>query len=94
MTSANFAYWLQGFFEISDTNQLTTNQVDMIKAHLNLVFKHEIDPQLFTDKSKLDKSIYTAIHRGAKDKDQIHPLFRKSEWPTAHFGFSEVQLNC
>lgn len=36
MTSANFAYWLQGFFEISDTNQLTTNQVDMIKAPFKL----------------------------------------------------------
>lgn len=94
MTSVNFAYWLQGFFEISDTNTLTTHQVDMIKAHLNLVFKHEIDPQLFTDKSELDKSIYTAIHRGAKDKDQIHPFLRKSEGPTTHFGFSEVQLNC
>ena len=94
MTSANFAYWLQGFFEISNTNQLTTNQVDMIKAHLNLVFKHEIDPQLFVDKSELDKSIYTAIHRGAKDGDEIHPFLRKSEWPTAHFGSTEVKLNC
>ncbi len=94
MTSANFAYWLQGFFEISDTNVLTTNQVDMIKAHLNLVFKHEIDPQLFTDKSELDKSIYTAIHRGAKDRDEIHPFLHKSEYPTAYFGPTEVKLNC
>lgn len=94
MTSANFAYWLQGFFEISDTNQLTTNQVDIIKAHLNLVFKHEIDPQLFVGKSELDKSIYAAIHKGAKDRDEIHPFLRKSEYPTAHFGSTEVQLNC
>ena len=94
MTSANFAYWLQGFFEISNTNQLTTNQVDMIKAHLNLVFKHELDPQLFVGKSELDKSVYTEIHRGAKDGEKVHPFLRKSEWPTARFDSTEVQLNC
>ena len=94
MTSVNFAYWLQGFFEISDTNQLTTNQVDMIKAHLNLVFKHDLDPKLFAGKSELDKSIYAAIHKGAKDGDKIHPFLSKSDWPTVHFSPGEVQLNC
>lgn len=44
MTSRDFAYWLQGFFELSGTNQLTPEQVVLIKAHLNLVFIHEIDP--------------------------------------------------
>ena len=94
MTTVNFAYWLQGFFEISDTSTLTTNKVNMIKSHLNLVFKHDIDPVIFADKTELEKSIYTAIHKGAKDGDKIHPFLSKSDWPTAHFGQTEVQLNC
>jgi len=44
MTSRDFAYWLQGFFEISKTTEVTTEQVQIIKNHLNMVFKHEIDP--------------------------------------------------
>lgn len=52
MTSRDFCYWLQGFFEIVgganplvDTgNSLTTVQIDIIKKHLALVFVHEIDP--------------------------------------------------
>lgn len=41
MTTRDFAYWLQGFFEISNTNKLTPNQVQEIKNHLQLVFKKE-----------------------------------------------------
>jgi len=46
MTSRDFAYWLQGFFEISGTNIIDVGQVEMIKKHLNLVFIHEIDPSI------------------------------------------------
>jgi hypothetical protein len=46
MTSRDFAYWLQGFFEITGTNKIDEGQAEMIKNHLNLVFKHEIDPSL------------------------------------------------
>ncbi len=41
MNSLQFAYWLQGFFEISNTEQLTKEQIDMIRKHLQLVFKNE-----------------------------------------------------
>ncbi len=44
MQSVQFAYWLQGFFELSESNTLTEKQVEMIKNHLKLVFYHEIDP--------------------------------------------------
>ncbi len=46
MTSRDFAYWLQGFFEISGDNLKTVDgqQLEMIKKHLNMVFVHEIDP--------------------------------------------------
>jgi len=52
MTSREFCYWLQGFFELQFAGQadktgmgsLEPVQVDTIKRHLAMVFKHEIDP--------------------------------------------------
>lgn len=52
MTSRDFCYWLQGFFEISGdprldvAEPLNITQVAMIRKHLALVFKHEIDPSM------------------------------------------------
>lgn len=46
MTSRDFCFWLQGSFEILNPKTLDEKQVDMIKRHLNLVFKHEIDPSM------------------------------------------------
>lgn len=46
MTSVNFAYWLQGFFEITEPKEINAEQTELIKRHLNLVFKHEIDPAM------------------------------------------------
>ena len=57
MTSREFCYWLQGYFEIEGLSvqgeqgsipQLTTQQTLVIKNHLAMVFKHEIDPSLGT----------------------------------------------
>jgi len=51
ITSRDFVYWLQGYFEINDVNQnseinvgLNYQQVEVIQRHLSLVFTHEIDP--------------------------------------------------
>ena len=44
MTSRDFAYWLQGFFEVARPDELDAVQTDLIKKHLALVFIHEIDP--------------------------------------------------
>ena len=50
MTSRDFCYWLQGFFELTaagrhpEDGSLTNVQGDTIRRHLALVFKHEIDP--------------------------------------------------
>jgi hypothetical protein len=44
MKSVEFCYWLQGFFELSETSEgLIARQADLIKRHLNMVFVHEID---------------------------------------------------
>ena len=50
MTSRDFAYWIQGFFELSNAETITKEQAIMIKKHLNLVFKHEIDPSMGDEK--------------------------------------------
>lgn len=39
MTTQNFAYWLQGFFEISEEEKLSAPQIKTIKNHINLVKK-------------------------------------------------------
>lgn len=42
ITTENFAFWLQGYFEINGTsNELTPMQVQIIKDHLALVFRKE-----------------------------------------------------
>lgn len=62
MTSRDFAYWLQGYFEIHNKQEgLTPLQVEMIKKHLSLVFIHEIDPS-FGDAEKQSK--LNDIHHG------------------------------
>lgn len=51
MTPENFCYWLQGYFEINQHNGrviLTSEQVDEIKNHLQLVFT-KVTPTLLTD---------------------------------------------
>jgi hypothetical protein len=50
MKAENFVYWLQGLFELTDTKTLDEKQTDLIKRHLNLVFKHEIDPSMGDEK--------------------------------------------
>ncbi len=41
MTTEQFTYWLQGFFEISDNKKLNEKQVQIIKDHLALVFEKQ-----------------------------------------------------
>jgi len=61
MTSRDFCYWLQGYFEISPINgvSLSKDQTDVVKRHLALVFKHEIDPSIPDPTGELQ-----AIHNG------------------------------
>ena len=50
MTSRDFCYWLQGKLEIDgEPMALSKEQVTIIQKHLNLVFKHEIDPSYGSD---------------------------------------------
>lgn len=63
MTSRDFCFWLQGFFELQGTNQaITPEQVQIIKNHLKLVFIHEIDPSYSND--LIVQHIFQNVHDG------------------------------
>lgn len=80
MTSRDFCYWLQGYFEIAEKNPppvgLCPAQAECIKAHLAMVFVHEIDPSFPKEQqAKLD-----AAH--AKPE----PLTKLPQFPTGFGG--------
>lgn len=60
MTSREFCYWLQGFFEVESQNgrgqamTLNPKQCATVAKHLSMVFKHEIDPS-YPDGDELSK---------------------------------------
>jgi hypothetical protein len=58
MTSREFCYWLQGYFELHQGGYegLNPEQTATVRRHLALVFKHEIDPS----------------YPGSKDLSAIH----------------------
>ena len=58
MTSREFCYWLQGYFELTGGTALTPAGTETVKRHLALVFKHEIDPS-YPNGAELDE-----IHEG------------------------------
>lgn len=63
MTSRDFCYWMQGFFELSHATKITEKEFGTIKNHLAMVFKHEIDPS-FGDKKQ--QEILAVIHDQVK----------------------------
>ncbi len=90
MKSRDFCYWLQGFFEILDSYDgpqgpkvgtcLNVHQVECIKKHLHLVFKHEIDP-----------GMGSAQHQ--KDLKDIHwkPFCSPQTFPSL---LDDAKVNC
>lgn len=55
MTSRDFCFWLQGGIELLG-DVPTEAQWKIIKNHLNLVFKHEIDPSMPDPDGKLQEA--------------------------------------
>jgi hypothetical protein len=84
MRSRDFAYWLQGFFEIDgDENRpLTAEQVRKIRNHLAMVFKHEIDPS-FGDK-KVQEELHK-VHTGIQGVGGVQGI---------SFPIGTTMLNC
>jgi len=55
MHSRDFCYWLQGHFEMNSDDRLSTDQIRIIKNHLNLVFTNitsDIPDEFEKDKEK------------------------------------------
>jgi hypothetical protein len=69
MTSRDFCFWLQGFLELGAAETPGVNtmaglngfQVECVKRHLALVFKHEIDPSMGPPKQQ---AALDGIHGG------------------------------
>jgi hypothetical protein len=58
LKSESFIYWLQGYAELAgESGGLSEAQWKCVKAHLALVFRHEIDPSMGDEKhqAELDK---------------------------------------
>lgn len=95
MTAVQFAYWLQGFFEMSEDDSADTlddglarGQVDCIRKHLALVFVHDIDPKAG---GKLVQETLNKIHHGpfpppkspvSLDGDKTYPCPTIDNGPT------------
>ena len=75
MTSENFAYWLQGYFELAGKDaDLTKEHVDIIQKHLHMVFEYEIDPSMGNEEMQNKLS---EIHNGAEEQKAppVHTTF-------------------
>ncbi len=70
MTSRDFVYWLQGYFEIAKPSTISEEQTVLIQKHLNLVFKHEIDPSMGNAEHQKDLN---DIHAEIKKMQQLPP---------------------
>ncbi len=73
MTSRDFIYWLQGFAELHG-GPPSSAQWAAIRNHLNLVFKHEIDPSMPDPDGKLS-DIHGTVEGVAGPYD-VSTLFR------------------
>lgn len=88
MTSENFCYWLQGFFELngvrqSGTVQLTVEQTLCIRNHLDMVFKHEIDPSMGdaehqAELNKIHEGVKAANEKADKALKGVHTIHHKN----------------
>lgn len=84
MTSRDFCFWLQGFFEVNGQSDLSPAQVDVIRRHLNLVFKHEIDPSMPDPDGKLQAT--QARRRASSDVPRAprsRPIATRSMGPSS-----------
>ena len=66
MNTIDFCYWLQGYFEISGASEISAEQAQVIQNHLNLVFKHEIDP-LRESQTETPVSVLNTAHSPQND---------------------------
>ena len=84
MKATDFAYWLQGFFELREDGEgLTARQTKLIEKHLALVFRHDIDPSQGDAKHQAELN---EIHSGEKEENaalekEIKKIIEKAQPP-------------
>lgn len=66
MTPEQFCYWLQGFFEIAKPSALSPKEVEIIRNHLDLVFKHVLDDLTDGGKPDIKKALAKIHNSGTK----------------------------
>lgn len=88
MTPQEFCYWLQGFFELSESNTLTERQVQVIKNHLGLVFHHVIDPSYTSDAK--EQKLLQEIHDGSNPYN-AQPLLTCSVAPPTPYTHEKIK---
>lgn len=81
MTSRDFCFWLQGFFEINDAKpasheatRFDYRQADMIRKHLALVFVHEIDSSMGPP---AHQEALNALHTNPEEAQKMKALLAK-----------------
>ncbi len=68
MKSVEFCYWLQGLFELQEPVKLDEKQTALIKSHLAMVFKHEIDPSYGDAKKQVElQKLHDTLSERFKD---------------------------
>lgn len=87
MQSRDFCFWLQGLFELSAPTELNAKQTKLIKQHLSLVFKHEIDPSMPDPTGELQ-----AIHDGVQPI--VKPPHKPKPPQTGYPPFNPGPLRC
>lgn len=80
MTSRDFVFWMQGFFEISDAKSLNEAQTKHIREHLALVLEHDPQFQSTTPPPPLAKPVSKF---DAPPKSQIRPSPPSQYWSGA-----------
>lgn len=78
MNSETFTYWLQGFVELSDSDNISEKQWLVIKDHLKLVFDKKT-PDRSEPKTMSTQDIIDALHR-PKPIDLIGKNFDSTFW--------------
>lgn len=89
MTSREFCYWLQGYFElVGNADPMTKEQMALLRKHLDMVFIHEIDPS-YPNSEALDKAHAGIPHTKSITLEDVQKLMEE-EYPKMKKEFEEM----
>ncbi len=92
MTSRDFCFWLQGFYEIAEPKEISAKQAEMIKRHLGLVFMHEIDPSYSNDEKI--QEMMNDVHNGIKPGIKFEVKPTSEFFDNSGLGYDKELLRC